>query len=164
MHFYNSVSVLQREVVFRKNKEEIKKLATDAAELCKDLENEAKGIDLYYEYSPESFTGTEPEYAVEVCNAVIGVIKPTPEHPMIINLPATVEMTTPNVFADEVEYVSTHLDDRDAVVLSPCTRTTTKAWAWPPPSWPCWPALTAWRAACWATASAPATWIWSRWV
>ena len=75
VHFYNSVSVLQREVVFRKNKEEIKKLATDAAELCKDLENEAKGIDLYYEYSPESFTGTEPEYAVEVCNAVIGVIK-----------------------------------------------------------------------------------------
>ena len=118
VHFYNSVSVLQREVVFRKNKEEIKKLATDAAELCKDLENEAKGIDLYYEYSPESFTDTEPEYAVEVCNAVIGVIKPTPEHPMIINLPATVEMTTPNVFADEVEYVSTHLDDRDAVVLS----------------------------------------------
>ncbi|CUN01632.1 2-isopropylmalate synthase [Bifidobacterium bifidum] len=118
VHFYNSVSVLQREVVFRKNKEEIKKLATDVAELCKDLENEAKGIDLYYEYSPESFTGTEPEYAVEVCNAVIGVIKPTPEHPMIINLPATVEMTTPNVFADEVEYVSTHLDDRDAVVLS----------------------------------------------
>ena len=118
VHFYNSVSVLQREVVFRKNKEEIKKLATDAAELCKDLENEAKGIDLYYEYSPESFTGTEPEYAVEVCNAVIGVIKPTPEHPMIINLPATVEMTTPNVFADEVECVSTHLDDRDAVVLS----------------------------------------------
>ena len=118
VHFYNSVSVLQREVVFRKNKEEIKKLATDAAELCKDLENEAKGIDLYYEYSPESFTGTEPEYAVEVCNAVIGVIKPTPERPMIINLPATVEMTTPNVFADEVEYVSTHLDDRDSVVLS----------------------------------------------
>ncbi|THJ30548.1 2-isopropylmalate synthase [Bifidobacterium longum] len=118
VHFYNSVSVLQREVVFRKNKEEIKKLATDAAELCKDLEGEAKGIDLYYEYSPESFTGTEPEYAVEVCNAVIGVIKPTPEHPMIINLPATVEMTTPNVFADEVEYVSTHLDDRDSVVLS----------------------------------------------
>ena len=118
VHFYNSVSVLQREVVFSKNKEEIKKLATDAAELCKDLENEAKGIDLYYEYSPESFTGTEPEYAVEVCNAVIGVIKPTPEHPMIINLPATVEMTTPNVFADEVEYVSTHLDDRDSVVLS----------------------------------------------
>ena len=118
VHFYNSVSVLQREVVFRKDKAGIKKLATDAATLCKELEGEAKGIDLYYEYSPESFTGTEPEYAVEVCNAVIDVIKPTPEHPMIINLPATVEMTTPNVFADEVEYVSTHLDDRDSVVLS----------------------------------------------
>lgn len=118
VHFYNSVSVLQREVVFRKNKEEIKKLAIDAAELCKSLESEAEGIDLYYEYSPESFTGTEPEYAVEVCNAVTGVIKPTPEHPMIINLPATVEMTTPNVFADEVEYVSNNLNDRDAIVLS----------------------------------------------
>ena len=118
VHFYNSVSVLQREVVFRKNKEEIKKLAIDAAELCKSLESEAEGIDLYYEYSPESFTGTEPEYAVEVCNAVLDVMQPTPDRPMIINLPATVEMTTPNVFADEVEYVSNNLNDRDAIVLS----------------------------------------------
>ena len=118
VHFYNSVSVLQREVVFRKDKAGIKKLATDAATLCKELEGEAEGIDLYYEYSPESFTGTEPEYAVEVCNAVIDVIKPTPEHPMIINLPATVEMTTPNVFADQVEYMSNNLVPRDAVVLS----------------------------------------------
>ena len=118
VHFYNSVSVLQREVVFRKDKAGIKKLATDAATLCKELEGEAQGIDLYYEYSPESFTGTEPEYAVEVCNAVIDVIKPTPEHPMIINLPATVEMTTPNVFADQVEYVSNNLVPRDAVALS----------------------------------------------
>ena len=118
VHFYNSVSVLQREVVFRKDRPEIKQLAIDAAHLCKELEGEAKGIDLYYECSPESFTGTEPEYAVEVCNAVIDVIKPTPEHPMIINLPATVEMTTPNVFADQVEYVSNNLQDRDAVVLS----------------------------------------------
>lgn len=118
VHFYNSVSVLQREVVFRKDKAGIKKLATDAAELCKELEGEAGATDLYYEYSPESFTGTEPEYATEVCNAVIDVIKPTPEHPMIINLPATVEMTTPNVFADQVEYVSNHLQDRDSVVLS----------------------------------------------
>ena len=118
VHFYNSVSVLQREVVFRKDKAGIKKLATDAATLCKELEGEAQGIDLYYEYSPESFTGTEPEYAVEVCNAVIDVIKPTPEHPMIINLPATVEMTTPNVFADQVEYVSNNLVPRDAVVLA----------------------------------------------
>ena len=138
VHFYNSVSVLQREVVFRKDKAGIKKLATDAATLCKELEGEAQGIDLYYEYSPESFTGTEPEYAVEVCNAVIDVIKPTPEHPMIINLPATVEMTTPNVFADQVEYVSNNLVPRDAWCCR-CTRTTMRAWAWPPPSWPCLP-------------------------
>ena len=161
VHFYNSVSVLQREVVFRKDKAGIKKLATDAATLCKELEGEAQGIDLYYEYSPESFTGTEPEYAVEVCNAVIDVIKPTPEHPMIINLPATVEMTTPNVFADQVEYVSNNLVPRDAWCCR-CTRTTMKAWAWPPPSWPCLPAPTALRAACWATASVPATSIWLR--
>lgn len=118
VHFYNSVSVLQREVVFRKNKSEIMKLATDAAELCLSLEKEARGIELYYEYSPESFTGTEPDYAVEVCNAVIDAIDPRPDWPMIINLPATVEMTTPNVFADQVEYVSTHLNRRDSVILS----------------------------------------------
>lgn len=118
VHFYNSVSVLQREVVFQKDKDGIKKLATDAARLCKELEGEAEGTELYYEYSPESFTGTEPDYAVEVCNAVIDVVKPTPEHRMIINLPATVEMTTPNVFADQVEYVSNNLKDRESIVLS----------------------------------------------
>ncbi|KFF30462.1 2-isopropylmalate synthase [Bifidobacterium bombi] len=118
VHFYNSVSVLQREVVFNKDREGIKQLAVDAAKLCRELETDADGTDLYYEYSPESFTGTEPDYAVEVCNAVIDVIKPTPEHRMVINLPATVEMTTPNVFADEVEYVSNNLKDRDSIVLS----------------------------------------------
>lgn len=118
VHFYNSVSILQREVVFRKNRAEVKKLATDAAELCKELEGEAKGIDLYYEYSPESFSGAEPDYSLEVCEAVIDVIKPTHDHKMIINLPNTVEMTTPNVFADEVEYISRNLRDRDSVVLS----------------------------------------------
>ena len=118
VHFYNSVSVLQREVVFRKNKEEIKKLATDAAELCKDLENEAKGIDLYYEYSPESFTGTEPEYAVEVCNAVLDVMQPTPDRPMIINLPVTVEMSMPHIYANQIEWCSKHLKYRDSVILS----------------------------------------------
>ncbi|RBP97727.1 2-isopropylmalate synthase [Bifidobacterium aemilianum] len=118
VHFYNSVSVLQREVVFRKDKAGIKQLATDAASLCKELEGAAGDTDLCYEYSPESFTGTEPDYAVEVCNAVIDVIKPTTDHKMVINLPATVEMTTPNVFADQVEYVSKNLKDRDSVVLS----------------------------------------------
>lgn len=118
VHFYNSLSVLQREVVFRKDKEGCKKLATDAAKLCKKLESEAEGIDISYEYSPESFTGAEPEYSAEVCNAVIDVIKPTPDHPMIINVPATVEMTTPNVFADELEYMNNNLKNRDSVVLS----------------------------------------------
>ena len=118
VHFYNSVSVLQREVVFRKDKAGIKKLATDAATLCKELEGEAQGIDLYYEYSPESFTGTEPEYAVEVCNAVIDVIKPTPEHPMIINLPVTVEMSMPHIYANQIEWCSKHLKYRDSVILS----------------------------------------------
>ncbi|MCW0930183.1 2-isopropylmalate synthase, partial [Streptococcus anginosus] len=78
VHFYNSTSVLQREVVFRKGKEGIKQLAVDAAKLCKELEGEADNIDISYEYSPESFTGTEPEYALEVCDAVVDVIQPTP--------------------------------------------------------------------------------------
>ena len=117
IHFYNSTSVAQREQVFKKNKEEIKQIAVDGAKLVKKLSEEYEG-NFLFEYSPESFTGTEPEYAVEVCNAVLDVMQPTPDRPMIINLPATVEMTTPNVFADEVEYVSTHLDDRDSVVLS----------------------------------------------
>jgi 2-isopropylmalate synthase len=118
VHFYNSVSVLQREVVFRKDRAGIQQLATDAAKLCKELEGAAGNTELYYEYSPESFTGTEPEYALAVCNAVIDVIKPTPERKMIVNIPATVEMTTPNVFADELEYMSNNLQDRDCVVLS----------------------------------------------
>ena len=118
VHFYNSVSVLQREVVFRKDKAGIKKLATDAAALCKELEGEAKGIDLYYEYSPESFTGTEPEYAVEVCNAVLDVMQPTPDRPMIINLPVTVEMSMPHVYANQIEYCDKHLKYRDSVIIS----------------------------------------------
>lgn len=118
VHFYNSVSILQREVVFRQDKAGIQKLATDAARLCRSLEVDATGTDLYYEYSPESFSGAEPDYSLQVCDAVIDVIDPTPEHPMIINLPNTVEMTTPNVFADEVEFISSNLDRRDSVVLS----------------------------------------------
>ena len=118
VHFYNSVSALQREVVFRTDKAGALALATDAARLCKSLEGEIPGTDLFYEYSPESFSGAEPEYSLQVCDAVIDVIRPTPEHKMIINLPNTVEMTTPNVFADEVEFISSKLRDRDAIVLS----------------------------------------------
>ena len=117
IHFYNSTSVAQREQVFHKSKEEIKQIATDGAKLVKQLSEEYDG-NFLFEYSPESFTGTEVDYAVDVCNAVLDIMQPTPDRPMIINLPATVEMTTPNVFADEVEYVSNHLVPRDAVVLS----------------------------------------------
>jgi len=118
VHFYNSTSVLQRRVVFKADKEEIKKIATDAAEICLELEKTIPETDVYYEYSPESYTGTELEYAVEVCNAVAEVIKPTKEKKLIINLPATVEMTTPNVYADSIEWMSSHLQPRENIILS----------------------------------------------
>jgi 2-isopropylmalate synthase len=118
VHFYNSTSVLQREVVFRSDKEGIKKIALDAAKKCKSLEHMLPGTKIYYEYSPESYTGTELEYAVEVCNAVIEEINPTPDRKMVINLPATVEMITPNVYADSIEWMNRHLTKRDSVLLS----------------------------------------------
>lgn len=118
VHFYNSTSVLQRRVVFGQDKEGIKKIATDAAEFCLSLESRLPGTNVFYEYSPESYTGTELEFALEVCNAVIEVIKPTPERKMIINLPATVEMITPNVYADSIEWMSRRLKPRDSIILS----------------------------------------------
>ena len=118
VHFYNSTSVLQRKVVFNQDKEGIKKIALDAAIKCKSLEHMLPGTNIYYEYSPESYTGTELEYAVEVCNAVIEEIGPTPQHQMVINLPATVEMITPNVYADSIEWMSRHLAKRESVLLS----------------------------------------------
>ena len=118
VHFYNSTSVLQRKVVFNQDKEGIKKIALDAAKKCKSLEHTLPGTKVFYEYSPESYTGTELEYAVEVCNAVIEEIGPTPERQMVINLPATVEMITPNVYADSIEWMSRHLTKRESVLLS----------------------------------------------
>ncbi len=118
VHFYNSTSVLQRSVVFRQDKDGIKKIALDAAKKCKSLESMLPGTNIFYEYSPESYTGTELDYAVEVCNAVINEIDPTPDRQMVINLPATVEMTTPNVYADSIEWMSRHLAKRESVVLS----------------------------------------------
>lgn len=118
VHFYNSTSVLQRRVVFGADKEAIKQIATDAARKCLSLEGTLPGTVINYEYSPESFTGTELEYAVEVCNAVAEVIKPTPERQLIINLPATVEMITPNVYADSIEWMSQRLTPRDSIILS----------------------------------------------
>jgi 2-isopropylmalate synthase len=118
VHFYNSTSVLQRRVVFGQDKEGIKKIATDAAELCLSLESSVPGTQVFYEYSPESFTGTELEYALDVCNAVAQVIKPTPARKLIINLPATVEMATPNIYADSIEWMSKRLEPRDSIILS----------------------------------------------
>ena len=117
IHFYNSTSVAQREQVFHKSKEEIKQIAMDGAKLVKQLSEEYEG-NFLFEYSPESFTGTEPEYAVEVCNAVLDVMQPTPDRPMIINLPVTVEMSMPHIYANQIEWCSKHLKYRDSVILS----------------------------------------------
>jgi 2-isopropylmalate synthase len=118
VHFYNSTSTLQRRVVFGLDTDGITKIATDAAALCRTLESTSPETAFLYEYSPESFTGTELDYALDICNAVIEVIDPTPERPLILNLPATVEMYTPNLYADAIEYFLRHVDRRDSIVLS----------------------------------------------
>lgn len=117
VHLYNSTSLAQREQVFKKSKEEILKIAVDGAILFENIAKEM-GINYRYEYSPESFTGTEPEYALEVCNAVLDVWKPTPDRKAIINLPVTVELSSPHVYADQVEYMCDNLKYRDSVVVS----------------------------------------------
>ncbi|GAB3593964.1 2-isopropylmalate synthase [Angustibacter peucedani] len=119
VHFYNSTSTLQRKVVFGLDRDGITDIATQGARLAmKYAEMITPDTDIYYEYSPESYTGTELEYAIEVCSKVIEVIDPTPERPLIVNLPATVEMATPNVYADSIEWMHRHLPRRDSVVLS----------------------------------------------
>lgn len=117
VHLYNSTSVAQREQVFKKDKEEIKKIAIEGAELLVKLTKEA-GANYRFEYSPESFPGTEVDYAVDVCNAVIDVFKPTPDHKLIINIPTTVQMSMPHVFATQIEYIHKNLKNRDCVDLS----------------------------------------------
>ena len=117
IHFYNSVSVAQREQVFHKSKEEIKQIAVEGARLVKKLAAEYEG-NFRFEYSPESFTGTEPEYALEVCNAVLDVLEPSEINNVIINLPVTVEMSLPHVYASQVEYISENLKYREFVTLS----------------------------------------------
>ena len=118
VHLYNSTSTLQRRVVFGQDKEGIKKIATDGAQLCLDLVATVPETKISFEYSPESYTGTELEYAVEVCNAVNAIWKPTPEWKTIMNLPATVEMATPNVYADSIEWMSRNLNNRESVIIS----------------------------------------------
>lgn len=117
IHFYNSVSTAQREQVFRKSKEEVKEIAVSGAKLVKRLAEEYEG-NFRFEYSPESFTGTEPEYALDVCNAVLDVLKPSENNNVIINLPVTVEMSLPHIYASQVEYISRNLKYREFVTLS----------------------------------------------
>lgn len=117
VHLYNSTSVSQREQVFRKSKEEIKQLAVDGAKLLKEIAQETKG-NFTFEYSPESFPGTEVDYAVEICNSVLDIWQPDEEHKVIINIPTTVQIAMPHVFACQVEYIHKNLKYRDAVVLS----------------------------------------------
>ncbi|MGE7472236.1 2-isopropylmalate synthase [Bosea sp. NPDC003192] len=118
LHFYNSTSTLQRDVVFRSDRKGIVKIATDAAAQIKALAAQAPETNFTFEYSPESFTGTELDYALEICEAVKAVIGPTPQKKLILNLPATVEMATPNVHADQFEWFGRNISDRDSVLLS----------------------------------------------
>ncbi|WP_454295203.1 2-isopropylmalate synthase [Salana multivorans] len=118
VHLYNSTSTLQREVVFRSDEDGITDIAVTGARFCRKYEESIPDTEVFYEYSPESYTGTELEYAVRVCNAVLEVFEPTPERKVIINLPATVEMATPNVYADSIEWMCRHLRYRENVVLS----------------------------------------------
>lgn len=119
VHLYNSTSVAQREQVFRKSKEEIKAIAVEGAKLCQKFKEEMTGCkNVRFEYSPESFTGTEPEYALEVCNAVSEIWKPTPENKVIYNLPVTVQHSMPHVYANQIEYMHKNLNYRDGIIIS----------------------------------------------
>ncbi|MFD1713866.1 2-isopropylmalate synthase [Amnibacterium flavum] len=118
VHLYNSTSVLQRDVVFRTDRQGIIDLALDGARLCREMEKTIPGTTVYYEYSPESYTGTELDFAVDICNQVLEIFEPTPDRKVIINLPATVEMATPNVYADSIEWMNRHLAHRENVLLS----------------------------------------------
>lgn len=118
VHLYNSTSTLQREVVFRTDEDGIVDIAVSGARFCKKYEELVPDTDVFYEYSPESYTGTELEFALRICNAVLEVLEPTPDRKVIINLPATVEMATPNVYADSIEWMSRNLRYRESVVLS----------------------------------------------
>ena len=118
IHFYNSTSTLQREVVFGVDRIGITKIATDAAEICRNLESSVPDTKIRYEYSPESFTGTELSYAKEICDAVTEVIDPSPDNKLIINLPATVEMATANTYGDMIEWMHRNLNRREDIILS----------------------------------------------
>ena len=118
VHLYNSTSTVQRDVVFKMDREGVKKIAIDGARMLQEISASYPGTEWIFEYSPESFTGTELDYALEICEAVLAVWKPTPEHRVIINLPATVENATPNVYADQIEWMGRNFKNRDSIFLS----------------------------------------------
>lgn len=118
MHFYNSTSTVQRDIVFKKDREEIIEIAVEGAKLIKEIASEYPDTNIRYEYSPESFTGTELDFALEICEAVMDVLEPTPQNKLILNLPATVEMHTPNVHADQIEWFCRNIKNRDSVLIS----------------------------------------------
>ena len=118
VHLYNSTSPLQRKVTFNKSKEAIKQIAVEGTQLIKSLAKTLKGTRLRFQYSPESFSDTEVDYALEVCHAVMDVWHPSPEEPIILNLPATVEVSTPNIYADQIEWICTHLKNRSSAIIS----------------------------------------------
>lgn len=118
VHLYNSTSILQREIVFKMNRQEIIDLGVKGAKLLKEEEAKYPETRFRYEYSPESFTGTEVEFSLEICEAIMDVMEPTPENPLILNLPATVELSTPNIYADQIEWFCNNLKNRDCAIIS----------------------------------------------
>jgi 2-isopropylmalate synthase len=175
VHLYNAAAPLWRRVVFRIDRDECKALAVDGTRhVMKYAEKLLGGTDFGYEYTPEIFMDTELDFALDVCSSVMDVWQPGPDREIIVNLPCTVERSTPNVYADQIEWMSRQLPSRQSVCLSvrgvpvrggacPSTPTTTGAPRWPTPSSPCWPAPSGSRAACSATGSGQGTSAWSPW-
>ena len=159
VHLYNSTSELQRRVVFNQDRQGIKKIAVEGARLIRQLALANPKTEFMYQYTPESFTGTELDFALEVTEAVLDVWQPTPEKKVVVNLPSTVEMAMPNIYADQIEWMSRRFSRRDAILLSVHAHNAGGP-PWPPPNWRCWPAPSAWRARSSGTASARAMWTW----
>jgi 2-isopropylmalate synthase len=158
VHLYNSTSTLQRDVVFHMNREQCLELAVSGARLIREIAaRDTCGSEFTFEYSPESFTGTELDFAVEICDAVCDVWQPTAEHKVIINLPATVEMSTPNVYADQIEYFCRHTRYRDRILVSLHTHNDRGTAVPPQPNWAFWPVPTGLKEPYSATVNEPAT-------
>ncbi len=157
VHIYNSTSTLQRDVVFRKEMDEIKEIAIQGTQWVKQYMQDFKG-EVMLEYSPESFTGTELQFALDICTAVQETWEATPEKKIIFNLPSTVEMTTPNVYADQIEWMNSRFKNRDSIILSVHPHND-RGTGLQPLSWLFLQELTAWKELCLGTENVPVTWI-----